>query len=70
MGWGLDFDPLGEQDGLTLQACDTLPEGRLRILSMLKRSYWAFFQSGLLSPDGLRYLPKPPLRSNSGSWVA
>lgn len=35
---------------------DALAEARLRLLTVLKHVYWGSFQSGLLSPEGIRYV--------------
>lgn len=33
---------------------EPLPEARLRLLTVLKHIYWGSFQTGLLSPQGIR----------------
>lgn len=44
----LDFEPFQANYG------SSLPEARLRLLTVLKHVYWGCFQNGLLSPTGLR----------------
>lgn len=44
----LDFEPF------QANSISSLPEARLRLLTVLKHVYWGCFQNGLLSPHGLR----------------
>jgi hypothetical protein len=53
--------PSNESHASTLPATpthilETLPEARLRLILVLKRKHWAAFQTGLLSPTGLRWV--------------
>jgi hypothetical protein len=38
----------------TTMMANALAEARLRLLTVLKHVYWGSFQSGLLSPQGIR----------------
>lgn len=48
----LDFEPF------QANSISSLPEARLRLLTVLKHVYWGCFQNGLLSPHGLRCVNK------------
>jgi len=49
----LDFEPFTNTRGKEATMA-SVPEARLRILSVQKHAYWGYFQVGLLSPYGLR----------------